>query len=273
MRLVVVNLESRKQILMRMIMLIGGIVLSIQSETMAFQSISIIGNPQLDTTTAGTRTSTKTNPFSLVIRNQQRILNVGRLSAIPSSDVFNVDIVHNLMSIDTTSSITTTTLVLSLLASTGTSLVIADDFNVFDFIKNIGIGIVSLSIISFSLVYIFATFIIPQAANELEKQIKELNPELWYQYERKLQPGETLAQRPDLIQELGTELRRIQLNEFNKQQQQAEKQQDDSTTTIINNDGQVLTTTASATSTSSTAASTATIVDVEVIKSDDAKNA
>jgi hypothetical protein len=115
-----------------------------------------------------------------------------------------------------------------------------NDFNVLELVTNIGIGIGLVVLITFGLVYLFATIIIPKAAVELEKQIKDLYPDLWDQYESKLQPGEKLADRPDLIQELGTELRRIQLAEFDQQQQQQsqsqqqQQQQEESTSTTSN---------------------------------------
>lgn len=91
--------------------------------------------------------------------------------------------------------------------------------------KNIGIGIVSFALITLGILYFFANVIIPQAVVELEKQLREKDPELWQEYEAKLQPGETLATRPDLIQELGTKLRQMQLEEMNAAQAEIETPQ------------------------------------------------
>jgi hypothetical protein len=40
----------------------------------------------------------------------------------------------------------------------------------------------------------------------LEKECKELSPELWDEYSARLQEGETMGNRPDLMQELGAKL-------------------------------------------------------------------
>jgi hypothetical protein len=48
--------------------------------------------------------------------------------------------------------------------------------------------------------------IVPAAAKELEKECLELAPDLWKEYQTKLEPGQTMAQRPDLMQELGAKL-------------------------------------------------------------------
>jgi len=54
--------------------------------------------------------------------------------------------------------------------------------------------------------FLYASFIIPAAAEQLEKECKELQPGLWEEYVAQLNKGETMAQRPDLMQELGTKL-------------------------------------------------------------------
>jgi hypothetical protein len=220
------------------------VMLGIPARVLAFQSISTIGSKTVIPHSFTTGTSSR-RP----------------LEAIPVSEIFHPEVINSVSPhpIISVAAATTTTAVSSI-----TTLLLADEFNVLDLVKNIGIGIASFVLISFGLVYVFATFIIPQAAVELEKQIKEMNPDLWAQYESKLKPGEKLAERPDLIQELGTELRRIQLEEFDKQQQVQAQQQEVSTTgstTIVNNDGQQ----------ELTNPSSSTIIDVEVVKSDETK--
>eukprot|EP00543_Licmophora_paradoxa_P006011 CAMPEP_0202458616 /NCGR_PEP_ID=MMETSP1360-20130828/26494_1 /ASSEMBLY_ACC=CAM_ASM_000848 /TAXON_ID=515479 /ORGANISM="Licmophora paradoxa, Strain CCMP2313" /LENGTH=185 /DNA_ID=CAMNT_0049079239 /DNA_START=16 /DNA_END=573 /DNA_ORIENTATION=- len=75
----------------------------------------------------------------------------------------------------------------------------------------------------FGLTYLSASFLIPKAAEQLEEQCKQLDPALWAEYEAKLQPGEVMAMRPDLLQELGnkvTDLMGKQMDEdFIKAQQ------------------------------------------------------
>ena len=51
-----------------------------------------------------------------------------------------------------------------------------------------------------------ASVLIPAAAKELEKECLELAPDLWEEYQAKLEPGQTIDQRPELMQELGTKL-------------------------------------------------------------------
>ena len=68
----------------------------------------------------------------------------------------------------------------------------------------IGFGVIAAILIGLSI--LSATVIIPAAARELEQECKELAPDLWDEYLRKLEPGQTMAQRPDLIQELGIKL-------------------------------------------------------------------
>ena len=53
------------------------------------------------------------------------------------------------------------------------------------------------------LTYITAAFIVPKAAEQLERDTKRLRPGLWEEYTAKLEEGETMANRPDLLQELG----------------------------------------------------------------------
>jgi hypothetical protein len=59
------------------------------------------------------------------------------------------------------------------------------------------------------LTYVAGAILIPAAAKELEKECKELAPELWDEYMAKLGEGETIAQRPDLMEELGKKLNPI----------------------------------------------------------------
>lgn len=66
------------------------------------------------------------------------------------------------------------------------------------------------------LTYVTAAFIVPQAAAQLETDTKRLRPGLWEEYEAKLEEGETLATRPDLLQELGNIMQPIIIEDFEK---------------------------------------------------------
>jgi hypothetical protein len=76
-----------------------------------------------------------------------------------------------------------------------------------DIVKNIALAIVVIGGVLAGLAYVFATWMIPQAAKQLEAQTKEVDPALWREYEKKLEPGENLSMRPELMQELGNKVR------------------------------------------------------------------
>jgi len=65
---------------------------------------------------------------------------------------------------------------------------------------------------------IVMTFIIPAAAKELEENVKTKYPDLWREYSAKLEAGEDFSRRPDLMQELGTKVQKLQLEEFERAQ-------------------------------------------------------
>ena len=64
------------------------------------------------------------------------------------------------------------------------------------------------------LTYVTAAFIVPKAAEQLENDTKRLRPGLWEEFEAKLGEGETMASRPDLLQELGNIMQPIIIADF-----------------------------------------------------------
>lgn len=82
----------------------------------------------------------------------------------------------------------------------------ATSAGILDTLQSIAVGITAVLFFLAGLTLLMANIIIPAAANELEKECKELAPELWDDYQRKLEPGQTIAQRPELMQELGAKL-------------------------------------------------------------------
>lgn len=54
-----------------------------------------------------------------------------------------------------------------------------------------------------ALAYLTAVVLVPRAAEQLERDTKRLRPGLWEDYEARLEAGENMAMRPDLLQELG----------------------------------------------------------------------
>jgi hypothetical protein len=77
---------------------------------------------------------------------------------------------------------------------------------VLDIVRNIAIAITAVAILFAGITLLTASVLIPAAAKELEKECLELSPELWAEYQAKLDPGQTIDQRPELMQELGTKL-------------------------------------------------------------------
>ena len=84
-------------------------------------------------------------------------------------------------------------------------LLLSDGSNEFmDIARNI-----AWVIFLFSVVNIAADMLIPFAIKLLEKEVKELEPGLWEEYEARLNEGETMGQRLDLLQELTKEIQRV----------------------------------------------------------------
>jgi len=125
------------------------------------------------------------------------------------------------------------------------SLVVSE--GAIDVVKNIAIAVGGIIAVLAAFAILFSSFIIPAAADQLEKQAKELDPGMWQEYEQKLEPGETLATRPDLMQELGKKVQSKALAEFEKMEA-AQKQA------------------------SETTSSTSDIIDVEVLREEKKKD-
>ena len=94
-----------------------------------------------------------------------------------------------------------------------------------DTVTTVLTGIIGVVFFLVGLTYVMAAVIIPQAAQQLERQTKELDPELWASYEAQLEPGQTMDQRPDLMQELGEKMQALMEAKFKEQQQQQQQQQ------------------------------------------------
>jgi hypothetical protein len=75
---------------------------------------------------------------------------------------------------------------------------------------NVLIGIGGVVVVFGLVVAVFTFFIVPTAVRQVEELAKELDPALWQEYEQKLRPGETLAKRPELLDELGTKVLALQ---------------------------------------------------------------
>lgn len=75
---------------------------------------------------------------------------------------------------------------------------------------NVLVGIGGVVVLLTVLTFAITTYIVPTAARQIEDLAKQLDPELWREYEQKLEPGETLVMRPELMQELGTKVIELQ---------------------------------------------------------------
>lgn len=105
----------------------------------------------------------------------------------------------------------------------GTSHLVA---SVGEILSNVAIGVAGVVAVLVAISFLFASFIIPQAAAQLEEQVKAKDPGLWLEYENRLEPGEILAMRPDLMKELGDKMQQITMAEFDAMQEQVEKNDD-----------------------------------------------
>jgi hypothetical protein len=68
-----------------------------------------------------------------------------------------------------------------------------------------------------ALAYLTAAFLVPKAAEQLEQDTKRLRPGLWEEYESKLNEGESMVNRPDLLQELGNIMQPIIVQDYEKE--------------------------------------------------------
>ncbi len=64
------------------------------------------------------------------------------------------------------------------------------------------------------LTFITAAFIVPKAAEQLEQDTRRIRPGLWEEFEARLEPGQTMATRPDLLQELGNIMQPLIIADF-----------------------------------------------------------
>lgn len=89
--------------------------------------------------------------------------------------------------------------------------------SIFEGAKNVITVVVGLIFAFAGITFITAAVIVPQAAKQLETETKRLRPDLWREYEAKLAPGETMAARPDLLQDLGNIMQPIIIADAERQ--------------------------------------------------------
>mmetsp|Transcript_482 Transcript_482/g.1445 ORF Transcript_482/g.1445 Transcript_482/m.1445 type:complete len:214 (-) Transcript_482:158-799(-) len=75
--------------------------------------------------------------------------------------------------------------------------------------------VVGAAVVGFVLLATFtAMFVVPKAAEQLEADTKRLRPGLWEEFEARLEEGETMAIRPDLLQELGDTMKPVIIADY-----------------------------------------------------------
>jgi len=109
----------------------------------------------------------------------------------------------------------------SSLSNAATSLILSDEAQIvsvatssLELLKNAALIVVGLLVGGGFFTYIVVTFVVPKAAEKLEADTKRLRPDLWAEYEAKLQPGESFVTRPDLLQELGNIMQPIIMADY-----------------------------------------------------------
>ena len=90
-------------------------------------------------------------------------------------------------------------------------------------------SVIAIIVFAFgALLLIMANIVIPQAAKELEEKARKEYPQEWAACEAKLEEGEVLAMRPDLIQELGRQVQEGDLKKFETMAKKEEENVDGS---------------------------------------------
>jgi hypothetical protein len=89
------------------------------------------------------------------------------------------------------------------------------------------VGLTILGVFLFFTIFTFITVnvLMPAAAKQVEDITKQVDPALWDEYMRKLGPGESMATRPDLVQELGQKVLKLQNQQFQEQSERAQASQ------------------------------------------------
>ena len=75
------------------------------------------------------------------------------------------------------------------------STLLVSDEGIVDILRNVAIAVTAVIFLLAGLTFLVASVIVPAAAKELEKECKELAPELWDEYQTRLEPGETIDRR------------------------------------------------------------------------------
>lgn len=106
----------------------------------------------------------------------------------------------------------------SMISETGSSILLSDDgqaiSGALEGLRTFFIAITAIVFGFAGLTYFTAAVVVPKAAEQLEKDTRRLRPGLWEEFEAKLEPGETMAMRPDVLQELGNIMQPLIIADF-----------------------------------------------------------
>lgn len=108
-------------------------------------------------------------------------------------------------------------------ATTTTNIILSEDVQAVAAAESALAGVrtffIAITAVAFAFAgftYVVAAFIVPKAAKRLEEDTKRIRPGLWEEYESKLELGQTMDMRPDLLQELGNIMQPLIIEDFEK---------------------------------------------------------
>jgi len=96
--------------------------------------------------------------------------------------------------------------------------------SILNILQNVASVFIIGTVFLFGLTFMVANFVIPAAARELEEQTRKLDVNLWNEYQAKLEPGETIDQRPELMQELGNKVQQMMKEQYDTEVAQVKEE-------------------------------------------------
>jgi len=92
---------------------------------------------------------------------------------------------------------------------TTATLWLANSSAIIGILRTIAVGGTVLLLFRRRIKKLLAKITLPLVAKEFEKVCNVLEPELWVEYQAMLEPGQTMANRPDLLLELAEEIKML----------------------------------------------------------------
>lgn len=89
-------------------------------------------------------------------------------------------------------------------------------FQIPEIITNIAVGVTALLFLAFGITYLAAALLIPAGAAQLELECTQIMPDVWQEYLKKLDDGQQMKDRPDLMFELGLKLNAAKAEQLRK---------------------------------------------------------